>query len=124
MNNAEYWHLIRRTFQPDCDDGVLYCMVGIAGEAGEIANMAQKGMRGDFMPFRLRMPEMADDADEAVQHLKKRKQLIEEMGGVFYFLHALCYELGTTPEEVMAINTEKLRGRLARDMIRGDGDDR
>jgi NTP pyrophosphatase (non-canonical NTP hydrolase) len=117
MTNEEYLELIRQTWQPECHDHVLYAMVGLAGEAGEIANLAQKGMRGDYMPKMLMFT-----SNEGVR--KKRQQLIEEMGGVFYFLHALCWQLDVDPEAVMHINAEKLRSRLERGTIRGDGDDR
>jgi NTP pyrophosphatase (non-canonical NTP hydrolase) len=117
MTDDDYLKLIQETWQPDCRDHVLFAMVGVAGEAGEVANLAQKGMRGDFTPSRLSQP-------HTPAQFEKRKQLIEEMGGVFYFLHALCWQLGVEPSEVKKINADKLRSRLARGKIRGDGDER
>ena len=128
ISDDEYLDMIKETYGPDCEDDVLFCMVGIAGEAGEIANLAQKGMRGDFRPdalgpeFKLSGIRRQWEFDEKVA--ARRQQLIEEMGGLYYFFRALCWRLGITPAEVAQINAEKLRGRLARGTIRGDGDAR
>jgi len=121
-----YLDLIKKTFDPDMEDKVLFCMIGVAGEAGEIANMAQKGARGDFDPYILADPEAWTVGDGILRdlHEGKREQLIGEMGGLFYFLEALCWQLGVTPEEVKRKNGEKVLDRLERGVIRGDGDDR
>jgi len=125
MDNEQYEELIEDTFQPDCPDHVLFCMVGLAGEAGEIANMAAKGLRGDFTPAGLANPSAFHEAGEGVRLAwEQREKLLGEMGGVFYYLHALCRSLGVPPEAVMVMNARKLRGRLERGVIRGDGDER
>ena len=104
MNDA-YRDMIRKTFQPDCGDHTLYCMVGLGGEVGEVMNLAQKRMRGDFDP-------------------EFRNRVVDELGGVFYFLTQLCEQLRVTPEEVMEKNRLKLLSRLERGTVRGHGDDR
>lgn len=120
MNSEEYLKMIAQTFRPDTDQHVLYCMVGLAGEAGEVANMAQKLMRGDFSVAELM--EYCSDPDKISE--TQRAKLLGELGGVFYFLHALCWQLHIRPEIVMGLNADKLRSRLARGTIRGDGDER
>lgn len=119
MTNDEFLDMIKETYAPNSDhlSHVLFCMVGVAGEAGEIANMCQKGMRGDWNPEKLTFPTTTEEVEQ-------RDKLITEMGGVFYFLHALCWQLGVDPEDVMKRNATKLRDRLKRGMIRGDGDHR
>ena len=125
MDNQQYEKLIEDTFKPDCPDHVLFCMVGLAGEAGEIANMAAKALRGDFTAQGLSNPSAFHEAGEGVRRAwEQREKLLGEMGGVFYYLHALCRELGVPPETVMAMNDQKLRSRLERGVIRGDGDER
>lgn len=124
MTDAEYMDMIKQTYGPDCDDHVLFCMVGVAGEAGEIANMAQKAMRGDFKAAHMVPPGDFHAMQLYEQEVGQRRKLIEEMGGLYYFFRALCWQLGVEPEEVMAVNAEKLRSRLKRGTIRGDGDGR
>lgn len=43
---------------------------------------------------------------------------------VFLFIHLVSYGLGSSLTEVMDDNTNKLADRLARDVIKGDGDNR
>lgn len=121
----DYLDLIKKTWQPDMEDKVLFAMIGVAGEAGEIANMAQKAARGDFKAAALSLTDWVfPNGEELRKHQEQREKLIGEMGGVFYFLTALAWQLGVTPEEIMQRNKEKLLARLERGTIRGDGDDR
>jgi len=122
MTPQEYLDMVLKTYGPDMDDDVLFCMIGIAGEAGEIANMAQKCARGDFNGEDLRLvPKMSGNQ---CFNPAQRKKLIEEMGGVLYFMTALAHHLDTNLAKVMDINAKKLLSRLERGTIRGDGDDR
>ncbi len=127
MDNVEYLERIKDTFGPGPNaDAVLFCMVGLAGEAGEIANLAAKAMRGDFVPAALTEDALSllEGVTETCIGWDRRRKLINEMGGVFWYLHALCWQLGVRPEEVMAANAAKLADRKARGVIKGDGDDR
>ena len=116
MTPQEYLEVVLQTYGPDMQDDVLFNMIGIAGEAGEIANMAQKAARGDFRAEDLSAPE--------VREPEQRQKLIEEMGGLLYFFTALAHFLGTDFEEIRRVNAAKLLARLERGTIRGDGDDR
>jgi NTP pyrophosphatase (non-canonical NTP hydrolase) len=110
MTDEEYMEMIRQTYSPDTEQHTLFCMVGLVGEAGEVANMCQKAMRGDWDPEQ--MPEI------------QKKKLLVELGGVYYFWRALCWTLGVEPAEVLKMNVSKLQARMQRGTIRGDGDDR
>jgi len=117
MNDRDYIDVIRETFLPGDysvaeTNRVLYMMVGLAGEAGEIANMAQKAMRGDFNLNELRM------------FPPRREKLIGEMGGVFWFLYGLCDAIGIDPADVRELNAETLLSRKERGTLMGDGDER
>lgn len=126
MNDSEYLKAIKETYDPHTQNEILYCMVGVAGEAGEIANMVQKAMRGDFDSELLLLAATTwpEDHPFLAKYERQREKLLTEMGGVFYFLHALCWKLGVEPGEVMRMNVEKLLSRKERGVIRGDGDDR
>lgn len=118
MNDDEYMKLVAETLQP-ADHApfwgheILYFMVGLAGEAGEVANMAQKVMRGDFHENDLKDPRE-----------KQNAKIIDEIGGVFWFLYGLCDRLGVSPAEVRRRNAATLLGRKDRGTLQGDGDGR
>lgn len=65
--------------------------LGIAGEAGEVA----------------------DEIKKVLHHNKplNRDKLVKEMGDVYWYLEYLCAVLGITREEVWQANIDKLRSR-------------
>ncbi len=85
---------------------ILYMALGVAGEAGEIADSVKKWIRGDF------------DSQEL------RKRILKEVGDELWYLSRLCAKLGVPLNYVASQNIEKLHDRLERDVLRGDGDDR
>lgn len=86
---------------------LAYVVLGLTGEAGEVANKAKKVLRGDV------------DLDEA------RDGLAKEVGGVFWYgVGQLPRELGVTPEEIAQDNLDILRDRQERGVIKGSGDER
>jgi NTP pyrophosphatase (non-canonical NTP hydrolase) len=66
--------------------------LGLAGEAGEVADLIKKGI----------YHQLGLD----------REKLKKELGDVAWYLAALCTHLGLTLEEVMEHNMEKLRARF------------
>lgn len=88
--------------------GLLYTTLGLAGEAGEIANKVKKIIRDDNM-------ELTE---------KKRQELKDELGDLFWYLARTCEEVGLNPSEVMQMNLDKLFDRKERGVIQGSGDDR
>jgi NTP pyrophosphatase (non-canonical NTP hydrolase) len=85
---------------------VTYSALGLAGEAGELANKVKKLLRGDA------------NRDELVDGIKS------EMGDVLWYLAALAEDLGVDLASVAQENIEKLRSRQARGKILGGGDNR
>lgn len=73
----------------------LYAALGLAGEAGEVANQAKRIMSKDSM---LTNPVRSDE-------------LAEELGDVLWYAAALASELGVTLENVAADNLRKLAHR-------------
>ncbi len=88
--------------------GLLYVVLGINGEAGEMAEKVKKILR---------------DSNGQVSE-EKRQQLILELGDVLWYAAATAYELGTTLEEVAQRNVDKLSSRHTRGKIQGSGDNR
>jgi len=88
--------------------GVTYCALKLAGEAGEVAEKIGKVIRDDGSAI-----------SEA-----RRQDLKKELGDVAWYVAALSKELGFTLEEVAQANIEKLASRKERGKLRGSGDDR
>lgn len=84
--------------------GLMYIGLGIAGEAGEIANQVKKIARDDggFVT-----PE-------------RRGKIEDELGDVGWYWLRFCYELGFDPYEVLARNEQKLRQRALEGTLNGD----
>lgn len=95
---------------PDSNTGSLsaisYTMIGLAGEVGETSNKFKKVLRGD---------KTLEEAKEGIS---------KELGGVFWYLHQLCNELGLKAEDIMDENFKTLTNRFSNNTIRGDGDNR
>ena len=88
--------------------GLMYTTLGLAGEAGEIANKVKKVLRDD-------KGVLSDD---------KRLAIIDELGDVLFYVGALASELGVSLEDVAKSNNLKLASRKARGTLQGSGDKR
>ncbi|MEY4370920.1 MAG: hypothetical protein RIQ48_636 [Pseudomonadota bacterium] len=89
-------------------DKLIYPTLGLAGEAGEMANKVKKILR--------------DNAGELSDEV--RKDLIKELGDVMWYCAALATDLGTSLGEICFVNIEKLKSRQERNQIGGSGDNR
>lgn len=88
--------------------GLLYVALGLAGEAGEVANKTQKLLR--------------DNAGKITEEYIKGIQ--KELGDVLWYISNMCDELGIDLKNIAQENIEKLYSRKERDKLHGDGDDR
>ena len=87
---------------------VIYPTLGLAGEAGEVADKVKKVLRDNVGIF----------TDE------KRLEITKEIGDVLWYVAALSRDLGYTLDEIAQWNLDKLADRKARGVITGDGDNR
>ena len=85
-----------------------YAALGLAGEAGEVAEKVKKIFRD------------ADNAPDA----DRKQALASEMGDVLWYLAALATELGVDLSSVASSNINKLFSRKNRGTLHGDGDER
>lgn len=85
-----------------------YAILGLAGEAGELANKEKKILRDDN----------GDVTPEA------RRLLMKELGGVLWYCAAVAYEIGLSLSEVAQYNINELASRKERGTLQGSGDDR
>lgn len=108
MNNDSYRQLAKTTaVYPEARTGslaeLMYLALGLAGEAGEVANKVKKLYR---------------DGD------RDREKLVSELGDVLWYLTRLCDEIGMTIDGISDQNAIKLLGRQRRGTICGYGEDR
>lgn len=108
MNFETYQEEAARTaiYPPDAD--VLYPMLGLVSEVGELAGKMKKVIRDgpqSSEPY-------SDDAMKA------------ELGDVLWYVAALATDCGWSLDEIARNNIQKLKDRQARGVIRGSGDNR
>jgi NTP pyrophosphatase (non-canonical NTP hydrolase) len=87
---------------------LAYPILGLTGEAGEIANKYKKVLR---------------DAGNELSE-EKRQDLIDELGDVLWYVAAIATDLKVSLEEVATRNVEKLRARAEKGTLQGSGDKR
>lgn len=87
---------------------LTYCMFGLAGEVGEIAEKFKKKLRGGG-----NLEEFIGDDDIA-----------KELGDVMWYLVSMADELGYNASDILQINVNKLKDRQARNVVHGEGDNR
>lgn len=113
MDITDYMHQTRKTAVYGSgvntkQEQILYCMLGLVGETGEIAEKLKKKLRGGG-----KLEEFIDDPIIA-----------KELGDVAWYWARLCDELNWDTSAVLEMNVAKLLSRLKRDKIHGEGDDR
>lgn len=86
--------------------GDVYTALGLAGEAGEVAEIVKKHIRDERMPGNVR------DA------------LRKELGDVLWYVAMCAREWGLDLDDIAQHNLDKLSSRKERDALSGDGDDR
>ncbi|KKU48897.1 hypothetical protein A3H10_04545 [Candidatus Uhrbacteria bacterium RIFCSPLOWO2_12_FULL_46_10] len=109
MTFEEYQKLAKRTaLYPNAGNNFVYPTLGLAGEAGEVANKIKKIER---------------DSGGVVND-NTREALLDELGDVLWYVSQLSTELNLSLEIVAEKNLEKLAVRLERGKISGAGDQR
>lgn len=109
MTFEEYQNESQKTARyPVVGAPFVYPTLGLVGEAGEVAEKVKKIMRDNGG--------IVDDV--------RKEEIIKEMGDVLWYLAQLATTLGISLEYIAKNNIEKLRSRLERDVVHGDGDNR
>jgi NTP pyrophosphatase (non-canonical NTP hydrolase) len=105
---AEYQKLSRRTAEYPREAWLSYPALGLAGEAGEVAEHAKKAIR--------------DDAGAVSD--ERRAAMAKELGDVLWYVSQLASELELDLDQIATENLEKLLSRQRRGVLSGSGDDR
>tara|TARA_B100000700_G_scaffold59493_1_gene64855 strand:- start:427 stop:762 length:336 start_codon:yes stop_codon:yes gene_type:complete len=106
MEMNQYQEAARKTaIYPD-EYGLVYTVLGLNGEAGEIAEKIKKSIRDN----------------QSLEEIKPA--LIDEIGDVLWYVANLAHEVGISMNEVAIRNINKLQSRSKRNVLHGDGDNR
>jgi NTP pyrophosphatase (non-canonical NTP hydrolase) len=105
---ADYQRLSRSTAEYPREAWLAYPALGLAGEAGEVAEHAKKAIRDDG-------GEVSDE---------RRAAMAAELGDVLWYVAQLASELGLDLDAVAQANLDKLLSRQRRGVLSGSGDDR
>jgi NTP pyrophosphatase (non-canonical NTP hydrolase) len=88
--------------------GLMYTVLGLASEGGEIAGKLKKIIR---------------DKDSIVS-AEDKKEMSKELGDVAWYLCGVATELGLDMSDILQQNIAKLADRKARGVLSGNGDNR
>jgi NTP pyrophosphatase (non-canonical NTP hydrolase) len=105
---SEYQRFSRRTAEYPREAWLSYPALGLAGEAGEVAEHAKKAIR--------------DDAGTVTG--ERRVAMAKELGDVLWYVAQLASELGLELDQIARDNLEKLFSRQRRGVLSGSGDER
>ena len=108
MELSEYQRLSRGTAKYPREAWLAYPALGLAGEAGEVAEHAKKAIR--------------DDGGTVSE--QRREAMSKELGDVLWYVAQLASELDLDLDEIAQANLDKLLSRQRRGVLSGSGDDR
>ena len=94
----DYQEAMRRTYKPN---RMMNHILGLVGEAGEVAELIKKDQYHD-KPY-------------------ERQKMRDELGDVLWYLTALAEDHGFTLAEIAERNAEKLSLRYPNGFVRGGG---
>ena len=109
MNFTDYQDESRKTaIYPNLGNNWVYPLLGLSGEAGELANTLKKVLRDHD-------GRMTEDVLAKVR---------AEIGDCIWYMANLCTELNLSLGAIAADNLEKLQRRQQRGTLHGSGEDR
>lgn len=109
MDFNEYQKESRKTaVYPNADNDWVYPVLGLAGEAGEVADKMKKVIRDDG----------------SIVSEEKKIEIKKELGDVLWYVSQVASELGLSLDDIAKSNIEKLFSRMDRGTLSGSGDNR
>jgi NTP pyrophosphatase (non-canonical NTP hydrolase) len=108
MTFDEYQVESNKTAQYPKESALYYCGLGLTGEAGEVAEKLKKVLRNDG----------------GVISEEKKLEIKKEIGDVLWYAAQLSTILEISFDEVAQGNIDKLSDRLARGVVKSEGDNR
>jgi NTP pyrophosphatase (non-canonical NTP hydrolase) len=108
MKLSDYQIKAREFSTYDKQYDVFYPILGLTGEAGEVANKFKKVIR---------------DKDGVID-VQSNLEMAMELGDVLWYVSALATDLGYSLEDIAKMNINKLESRRERGTLQGSGDHR
>lgn len=108
MNLNEYQGAARDFAIYPREMAVIYPVLGLCGEAGEVAEKIKK---------------IARDTDGQSSD-DQRAAIAKELGDVLWYVANLAFDLGFTLDQIANENIRKLSDRRDRNVLKGSGDNR
>tara|TARA_R110000787_G_scaffold30072_3_gene81062 strand:+ start:1010 stop:1330 length:321 start_codon:yes stop_codon:yes gene_type:complete len=106
MHLNEYQERANHTAIYDSKYKLIYPTLGLAGEAGEVADKVKKIYRDNL--------NINNEAES----------IAKELGDVLWYVAAVARDVGYRLEDIAKLNINKLESRQKRGVIGGNGDDR
>lgn len=97
---------------PNVGANIIYPALGMAGEAGEVAEKVKKLWRNNGIMSGKNL------------NIEQKSQLVKEMGDVLWYIAALAKEIDVEMSEIARMNVDKVNDRLQRNAIKSEGDNR
>ena len=97
------------------DGSLVYPTLGLAGEAGEVAEKVKKLIRDDGLEF------MEENIAEEIEP-EKARALALELGDCLWYIANIASDIGYSLEEIADMNLTKLQDRQHRNKLSGSGD--
>ena len=109
MDFRDYQKLSCKTaIYPQKGKNFIYPTLGLAGEAGEVAEKIKKVLRDN----------------QGIIDQPRKEEIAKELGDVLWYLAQIATELDLSLEEVAKGNLKKLSSRQKRKRLSGSGDNR
>lgn len=109
MTFAEYSERMEPTaIYPSRGANLAYPILGLVGEAGEVAEKFKKILR---------------DPDGELSR-SGRRDIAKELGDVLWYICEIGKQMGFSLGKIASMNTNKLESRMARGVLGGNGDNR
>jgi NTP pyrophosphatase (non-canonical NTP hydrolase) len=109
MRFSDYQKKSRKTaIYPEVGKNFVYPTLGLAGEAGEVAEKIKKVIRDN----------------QGIVGKENQELIKKELGDVLWYVSQLASELGLSLEEIATCNLDKLYSRMKRGKLGGSGDKR
>ena len=116
MDFNEYQKLAMTTRNKDINqkDMLINSVMGLNGEAGEVADKVKKIIRDTEY--------VRNEKGEIVLSDDNRENLALEVGDVLWYCATFAHDIGMTLEDVAKMNVAKLQSRQNRGKLGGSGD--